>query len=237
MLTKHYLEFLATEPKAIDLARFMAHGGFSEPEPRGVAIALIDDDGHVEEVARYGLTATDSFVGKMPLWKNLPPFIAIRSGKPTIVSVEDVIQASTIEKIQFQPDPWIKSIFVIPVMKQRVPFGAVALFYDRELPQNPQFRIDLQHFSGLTCLALQHLKLVRVLDKPEVKLLPVMTDRQKQILLLVARGFTNKEIASEKSMTLATVKQEVSRILNALDVSSRKEAVERARDALASGEL
>jgi DNA-binding CsgD family transcriptional regulator len=237
MLTKYFMEFLATEPNAIELAKFMVHGGFSEPEPRGAAVALIDDEGHVEEIARYGLTGTDSFVQKIPLWKDVPPFSAIRSGKPATLAAHSVIEASTKENLQIQPDSWMKSIFVIPVMKQRIPFGAVVLFYDRELPQNPQFRIDVQHFSGLTCLALQNLKLIRGLEKPKVKLLPVMTDRQKQILLLVARGFTNKEIASEKSMTLATVKQEISRILTALDVSSRKEAVEKAREALASGEL
>lgn len=45
------------------------------------------------------------------------------------------------------------------------------------------------------------------------------------------------EIAPELATTLATVKREVSRILTALDVSSRKEAVERARAALASDEI
>lgn len=45
------------------------------------------------------------------------------------------------------------------------------------------------------------------------------------------------EIAPELATTLATVKREVSRILTVLNVSSRKEAVSKARAAMASGEI
>lgn len=237
MLTKHFLNFLVNEPNPVELSKFVVHGGFSVPEPRGCAIALIDDEGNVDEVARYGIANPDALIEKMPVWRNVPPFKAIRAGKPTVMSVKTVVEMSAKEKIQVIPDDWMRTLLVIPIMKQRFPIGAVALFYDKELSQNPEFRIDLETFSGLTCMALQSLKLRRMLETNAPKLLPVMTDRQTQILLLIARGFTNKEIASELAMTLASVKQEVSRILSALDVSSRKEAVSKARLAMASGEI
>lgn len=237
MLTKHFINFLVNEPNPLELSKFLVHGGFSVPEPRGCAIALIDDEGNVDEVARYGIANPDAFMEKMPVWRNVPPFKAIRAGKPTVISVKTVMEMSAKEKIQVLPDDWMRTLVVIPIIMQRFPIGAVALFYDKELSKNPEFRIDLENFSGLTCMALQSLKLRGMLETNTPKLLPVMTDRQTQILLLIARGFTNKEIASELAMTVATVKQEVSRILTALDVSSRKEAVNKARAAMASGEI
>lgn len=237
MLTKHFMDFLVTEPMPVELAKFMVHGGFSIPEPRGCAIALVDDEGHVAEVARYGISGQDAFMQKMPIWRNVPPFKAIRGGTPASIPITLILEIATKEGVEVQPDSWMKTLFLIPIMKHRVPFGAVALFYDKELVENPEFRIDLDNFSGLLCLSLQNLTLRGAVKRPTAGVLPVMTDRQSEILLLVARGFTNKEIASELSMTLATVKQEISRILTALDVKSRREAVAKAREAMASGEI
>jgi NarL family two-component system response regulator LiaR len=51
-----------------------------------------------------------------------------------------------------------------------------------------------------------------------------LTSREQEILHLIGRGFTNKEIAQELSVTVATVKTHVSHILNKLALSDRTKA-------------
>lgn len=51
-----------------------------------------------------------------------------------------------------------------------------------------------------------------------------LTEREKQILILVAKGMSNKEIARNLGLSLQTVKTHVSRILQKLKVRSRAEA-------------
>ena len=55
--------------------------------------------------------------------------------------------------------------------------------------------------------------------------LPDLTDREREILVLVARGETNSEIATSLFIALQTVKTHVSRILYKLDARDRAQAV------------
>jgi NarL family two-component system response regulator LiaR len=52
-----------------------------------------------------------------------------------------------------------------------------------------------------------------------------LTERELEVLQLVARGHGNKEIASELSLSLPTVKSHLVNIFNKLGVASRTEAV------------
>jgi DNA-binding NarL/FixJ family response regulator len=52
-----------------------------------------------------------------------------------------------------------------------------------------------------------------------------LTNRQHQVLALLAEGKTNKEIANELELVEATVKMHVTAIMRALDVSNRTQAV------------
>lgn len=58
---------------------------------------------------------------------------------------------------------------------------------------------------------------------------PDLTLRQQQLVALVAKGLTNKEIASRLNLSEFTVRNHVHRILKQVDAESRGEAVETIR--------
>ena len=52
-----------------------------------------------------------------------------------------------------------------------------------------------------------------------------LTEREREVLLLVARGMSNQEIADVAFVTEATVKTHVTRVLSKLDLRRRTQAV------------
>ena len=60
---------------------------------------------------------------------------------------------------------------------------------------------------------------------------PELTEREREILDLVARGLTNTEIAQRLFLSPKTVRNLVSNVFTKLQVAGRAEAVAQARDA------
>ncbi|MFI0509546.1 DNA-binding NarL/FixJ family response regulator [Streptomyces canus] len=60
---------------------------------------------------------------------------------------------------------------------------------------------------------------------------PQLTEREREILDLIARGYTNRRIARELVLAEKTVRNHVSHVFSKIQVSDRAAAVVRARDA------
>jgi DNA-binding NarL/FixJ family response regulator len=60
---------------------------------------------------------------------------------------------------------------------------------------------------------------------------PELTERERQVLALLARDDSNAEIAAELVISPKTVRNHVSNILGKLQVANRNEAGRQARDA------
>lgn len=60
---------------------------------------------------------------------------------------------------------------------------------------------------------------------------PQLTDREREVLDLLAHGITNAEIARRLVLSAKTVRNHVSNIFTKMQVAGRAEAVARARDA------
>jgi DNA-binding NarL/FixJ family response regulator len=58
-----------------------------------------------------------------------------------------------------------------------------------------------------------------------------LTDREREILSLIARGESNADIAGALTISVKTVRNHVSNIFNKLQVADRAQAVIRAREA------
>jgi DNA-binding NarL/FixJ family response regulator len=66
--------------------------------------------------------------------------------------------------------------------------------------------------------------------RPTPAAFPELTDREREILTLIARGRDNQEIASQLSLSLKTVRNHVSSIYGKLQVADRVQAAIRARE-------
>jgi DNA-binding NarL/FixJ family response regulator len=62
------------------------------------------------------------------------------------------------------------------------------------------------------------------LEQVDMNRLCSLTEREKEVLQLVAKGLNNKEVAYTLSLTEGTVRVYVSHIFDKLNVSSRTEA-------------
>lgn len=60
---------------------------------------------------------------------------------------------------------------------------------------------------------------------------PELTDREREVLALIAEGLSNQEIAGRMGLSLKTARNHVSNILAKLQVADRSEAIARARAA------
>ena len=60
---------------------------------------------------------------------------------------------------------------------------------------------------------------------------PELTDREREILLLIAQGYNNGDIARRLTLSLKTVANHVSNIFSKLQVADRAQAIIRAREA------
>ncbi|MDS3905143.1 two-component system response regulator VraR [Staphylococcus hominis] len=61
--------------------------------------------------------------------------------------------------------------------------------------------------------------------KKKAELYEMLTEREMEILLLIAKGYSNQEIAGASHITIKTVKTHVSNILSKLEVQDRTQAV------------
>jgi DNA-binding NarL/FixJ family response regulator len=68
-------------------------------------------------------------------------------------------------------------------------------------------------------------------DARTAPLFPELTEREREVLALIAQGRTNGDIAAELVVSLKTVQNHVSNICHKLQVVDRTQAVLRARDA------
>jgi len=60
---------------------------------------------------------------------------------------------------------------------------------------------------------------------------PELTDREREILALIAQGYSNSDIARRLTLSLKTVANHVSNIFSKLQVADRAQAIIRAREA------
>jgi DNA-binding NarL/FixJ family response regulator len=72
---------------------------------------------------------------------------------------------------------------------------------------------------------------VSLVSKAELALLAELSDREREVLDLMARSWNNQQIAAELHISPKTVSNHVSNIFNKLQVADRVQAIDKAREA------
>lgn len=80
-------------------------------------------------------------------------------------------------------------------------------------------------------IATQLTRFFNAAQTPVVSAFPDLTDREREVLQLLAQGLTNQEIASRLVITVKTVRNHLSNIFSKMQVADRVQAIIRARDA------
>jgi len=88
---------------------------------------------------------------------------------------------------------------------------------------------DVIFGPGVAARVMGYFRAVRT--KPASPLFPQLTDREREVLGLVAAGRENVEIAAELSLSVKTVRNHVSNIFMKLQVAHRAQAIVLAREA------
>lgn len=74
-------------------------------------------------------------------------------------------------------------------------------------------------FSDLTHYIIN--KYIQNITKDEPRFMPLLTEREKDVALMIADGLSNKEIASLEGLAISTVKKHVGHIFEKAGVSDR----------------
>lgn len=80
-------------------------------------------------------------------------------------------------------------------------------------------------------IAAQLTSFFNATQSPAVSAFPDLTDREREVLQLLAQGLSNQEIATRLVITVKTVRNHLSNIYTKLQVADRVQAIIRARDA------
>jgi DNA-binding NarL/FixJ family response regulator len=82
----------------------------------------------------------------------------------------------------------------------------------------------------ITAYLFRRLSRLRAQNETSYSTLMPLTSREQEVLQLVARGYSNKDIAAQLCITLRTTKQHVHNILHKLELKHRYEAAQLARE-------
>ena len=99
---------------------------------------------------------------------------------------------------------------------------AISVVSDGEAIFSPTIARRLMHYFGADGELQQRVPLHNF---------PELTEREREVLMLIAQGYTNPAIAEHLVISPKTVRNHVSTIFSKLQVASRAEAIIRARDA------
>ena len=229
VLTKKILTYLSDDPSPGEVARFLALLELTQPSPKAATINYIDDSGTIFEIARFGLANKDPFIDHNSIWADLEPFRHVRNNKLALIDPSMVVEQAEKSKMEIQPDSWLRSVVVIPVVNKQVPVGAIGLMFDQKLTELPDLGIDYESLQSLMILAFRTPAFQREITRSARGQVPELTDQEMNIILLVARGYSNKQIANHHQIALPTVKAKISKLLRQFEAKNRKDLVEKTK--------
>ncbi len=87
---------------------------------------------------------------------------------------------------------------------------------------------DVFHGKSVLDATLTQKLIAKLSEQPETRVIDPLTDRELQIVALTAKGYTNKAIGAQLSISDRTVQNHLANVFQKLNAESRTEAVMRA---------
>ena len=215
------------------LCQVLTTSGVVSGNPAGCLLAAIHDDARIRELGRYGIVGDGPSTEAVPIWSEGLVAKALKLKKPTVIG--NLYQLATESKLTPESDidglvvqNKFQATMVIPLLENGLLYGVVGILYNEE-PKQASFNLDESLFQSLVQLSVKAIALSAPVTSRKTQENLDLTVRESNVLALLAQDKTNKEIASELNISIATTKVTVAALLKKLKVSSRKHAATRAR--------
>lgn len=207
-------QIFASSTNANDYCRRLTHDPELGRGMLGSQLFALNNRGTLHCVGSYGIEAFDP-QGQINLFEESPLASAINSKtvwfENTVCQERDVV------------------MWILPLMKADVPVGASVSITDAKTVLEPFSPEAAEVSSNTGAIYLDSLGLKNLFrETPQVSE-GELTDRQYEILLAMARGETNAQIAQQLILSESSIKQESVKIFRSLGVGSRQQAVAKAK--------
>jgi len=180
-------------------------------------LLVVGQSGHAEATARHVLDSQcDVLVTDSLQTKWLPANITLENGDHAIFRAVVIAMESDEEQFLAAVRAGVTGYLLQDASASDV-LAAVRAVFRGEAVCPPQLCSKLFRF---VCQMVRELPVKNEISRPDLTL------RQQELVALVAKGLTNKEIASRLNLSEFTVRNHIHRILKQVDAGNRSEAVE-----------
>jgi DNA-binding CsgD family transcriptional regulator len=207
-------QIYAQASNANDYCRRLTHDPDLGKGMLGTQLYALSNRGSLHLVGSYGLEAFDP-QSSLTLFEEHPISEAINSR--TVWFGKKPIQEREL------------TVWVLPLIKGDVPVGAATSLTDPKVEIKPFSPDATVAASNAGAIYLESLGLKNLFRETTQTDEGQLTDRQYEILLGMARGETNAQIARQLILSESSIKQESVKIFRALGVGSRQQAVAKAK--------
>ncbi len=191
-----------------ELCRNVVHSDFLDAQTSGAQLVAIDHKGNLRTIASYGMSY--SIPENLSLWDDSPVAKALGSK-----SHESFTNGESF-------------VTVFPFYKSLAPVGGLILVSAKRIDPLDETTKNILAHLGAFYLDTNGLNVKQSVFRSEGDP-EELTERQRQVLNLMAQGQTNAEIARAMLLSESTIRQETVRIYRALGVGSRGEASKKGR--------
>jgi DNA-binding CsgD family transcriptional regulator len=215
-----------------DLCKFLVLETFAHSKTSALYIAEITEDGYIAPLGTFGIPAqVVAGWGNISLSVDAPFTDAVKTDKVILLKREDSLQKyPSLANYDGIPQKW-DSYLVCPIL----PHGLIALTLDSTPKVDHQFDLFLRTVGAIV---MHHFKRHHSTFQngnnghrdSSAKKSGVLTNRQITILNLMEKGLSNPAIAEQIGYSESLVRQETMSIYSTLNVSGRKELIERKKE-------
>jgi DNA-binding CsgD family transcriptional regulator len=205
---------LASSSTISEMGKKLVHSKITHPSSVGCHFFLVDNQGGLGLAGGYGLHAFET-TKPISVWEDNLLSISIQQG----TAAHSWLETEHLKLFAVS----------IPIIRNDEPIGAM-LYSQREGEELWPSKTALSLMGTLLSVWLEALGLAKTAARANTSTSEPepLTDRQLEVLELMALGKTNAEIASELILSESSIRQETVRIYRALGVGTRSEAAKRA---------